>query len=40
MTIGVEPVSGSDPTPPEAIGEQSLFLQVSWSGIEVKGVLY
>jgi hypothetical protein len=40
MTIGVEPVSGSNPTPPEAISDQSLFLVCLWSGIEVKGVLY
>jgi hypothetical protein len=38
-TIGVEPVSRSDPTPPEAISDQSLFLGFSWSRSHVKGVL-
>jgi hypothetical protein len=36
----VEPVSGVNPTPPEAISDQSLILEVSWSDKEVKGVLY
>jgi hypothetical protein len=40
MTIGVEPVSGTNPTPPEAISGQSLFLEVLWSDIDVKSVLY
>jgi hypothetical protein len=40
MTIGVEPVSGVNPTPPEAISDQSLFLEVSWSDKEVESVLY
>jgi hypothetical protein len=39
MTIGVEPVSGVNPTPPEAISDQSLILVFLWSDSKVKGVL-
>jgi hypothetical protein len=39
MTIGVEPDSRTNPTPPEATSDQSLFLEFKWSGVKVKGVL-